>query len=59
MKKIKLLLIVLLFSGAMVQSQQVDLDRLFSLRGERKFSIGDRQEWTDPNYDDFDWWKDL
>ena len=44
----------------MVQAQQVDLDRLFSLReGERKFSIGDRQEWTDPNYDDFDWWKDL
>ncbi len=39
----------------MVQAQKVDLDRLFSLRGEWKFSIGDREEWADPNYDDSDW----
>ncbi len=32
-----------------------DLYRLIDLRGFWKFSIGDRQEWADPNYDDQNW----
>ena len=55
MKKTILLLAFQFFLGAMVQAQQVDLDRLFSLRADWKFSIGDRQEWADPNYYDSDW----
>ncbi len=55
MKKITLLIIGLLFSSALVQAQKVELDRLMNLRGYWKFSIGDREEWADPNYDDSDW----
>ena len=54
MKKM-LLLIILLFSNTAMPAQKVELDRLFSLRGEWKFSIGDREEWSDPDYDDSDW----
>lgn len=39
----------------MVHAQKVELDRLKNLRDEWKFSIGDREEWADPNYDDSDW----
>lgn len=32
-----------------------DARRLISLRGDWKFSIGDREEWAEPDFDDSDW----
>lgn len=52
-REIIITIIILLTAGAGLQAQ--DLDRVLNLRGYWKFSIGDRQEWSEVSYDDSDW----
>ena len=52
MKKIVLSLVLITFSLAALGQ---DARRLIRLRGDWKFSIGDREEWASPKYDDSDW----
>lgn len=49
----KLFTIALLMVTGVLNAQ--DLDRLLNLRGDWKFSIGDREEWANADYDDSDW----
>lgn len=52
----KKLLLTSLFLTSMVGILAANnLDRLKSLKGRWKFSIGDREEWASPDYDDSDW----
>ncbi len=44
-----------LFIATSVTVLGQDLDRLFSLRGDWKFSIGDDMEWANPSFDDSEW----
>jgi len=37
------------------QARAEDLERVFSLEGMWRFSIGDNERWADPQYDDEDW----
>lgn len=49
----RILITILVFGAISVQGQE--LNRLFGLRGDWKFSIGDHMEWATLAYDDSDW----
>lgn len=49
-KYISIILLLLVISA-----QGQELNRLYNLRGDWKFSIGDQMEWASPAYDDSDW----
>jgi hypothetical protein len=51
----KTLLYILFVFPALLTGQ--DLGGIINLRGEWKFSIGDRQEWSKPDFDDWNWEK--
>ena len=51
----KKLLIILILIGCQIAVNGQSTRRLMNLRGDWKFSIGDREEWSSPDYDDSDW----
>ncbi|WP_420387378.1 beta galactosidase jelly roll domain-containing protein [Roseivirga sp.] len=51
----KKLIIIFTLMGIQLAALGQDARRLLSLRGDWKFSIGDREEWASPDYDDSDW----
>ena len=54
MKKITKILLLFLFVASVFTAAS-DWQRLLRLKGLWKFSIGDKIEWAEPDYDDSDW----
>ena len=60
MKYRKYILLITVFGAALLTPIGLsgqDWESVMSLRGEWKFSIGDRQTWAEPDYNDSDWEK--
>lgn len=56
----KISLTVLLLVGSVCMLSAQDLKKVMDLNERWKFSIGDRDEWANPNFDDSDWeWIDV
>jgi sialate O-acetylesterase len=56
----KLFLIAILFIASISAGSPQDYKKVLDLNERWKFSIGDREEWADPEYDDSNWeWVDV